>query len=89
MTNNIAMILLNMSVFEKERHCIFRVPCFIHVCTYSFGYQIGLKLLGIFLGLGFRSTFGTPPQGVLSLGLQETILQAWLPDTCRVNIAHR
>ena len=29
MTNNIAINLLNMSVFEKENHCSFRVPCFI------------------------------------------------------------
>ena len=40
--NNIAVIFLIMSVFEKKKRCIFRVPCFI--CRYFLGYQIGLKL---------------------------------------------
>ena len=41
MTNDIAVILLNMFMFEKGKHCIFKVPCFI--CIYFLGYQIGLK----------------------------------------------
>ena len=55
MTNDIAVILLNMSVFEKEKHCIFRVPYFI--CMYFFRVPNWPKI-GIFLGLGCSSTFG-------------------------------
>ena len=57
MTNDIAVILLNMFVFEKEKHCIFKVPCFI--CIYFFRVPNWPKI-GILLGLGLSSTFGPP-----------------------------
>ena len=35
---------LEKCLFEKEKHCVFRVPCFI--CMYlNLGYQIGLRNL--------------------------------------------
>ena len=41
-TNGLAVILLHMSVFEKEKQCIFGVSCFL-MYIYFLGYQIGLK----------------------------------------------
>ena len=37
-----AIIFLDMSVFEKEKHCIFYGTMFFYVCIFL-GYQIGLK----------------------------------------------
>ena len=39
-----AIILLTMFMFEKEKHCIFKVPCFLYVYIFL-GHQIGLKLV--------------------------------------------
>ena len=58
MTNDIAIIILNMSALEKQKQYIFSVPCFI--CMYFFIAPNWPKI-GIFLGLGFSSTFGPPP----------------------------
>ena len=48
-----------MSVFEKEKHRIFRTPCFY---MYVFFRVPNCPKIGIFLGFGFSATFGpTPP----------------------------
>ena len=64
-----AIILLNVCVFERKNTVFLGYIVFIYVCTFL-GYQIGLKSV-FFLGLG--STFGPPPghifPGVPPLGI--------------------
>ena len=52
MRDDIAVILLNMSVFEKEKQYFLGTTFYMYVFL---GYQIGPKLG--FLGLGFSSKF--------------------------------
>ena len=54
-----AIILLNMFVFERKNTVFFRVLCF-YLYVFFLGYQIGLKF-GIFLGLKVQLNFSTPP----------------------------
>ena len=57
-----AIILLNVCVFERKNTVFLGYIVFIYVCTFL-GYQIGLKSV-FFLGLG--STFGPPPWSYFS-----------------------
>ena len=57
MTNEKAIILLNMFVFEKEKHCLLLE---YHI-LYVFFRVLTWPKIGIFLGLGFNLTFGPPP----------------------------
>ena len=58
MMNDLAIILLNMPVFEKEKGFVFQGNMFyMHV---FFRVSNWPKIM-FFLGLGFSSTFGLPP----------------------------
>ena len=73
MTNDVEpVVILNMYVFKKEKHWTYFFGCHVlHVCMNLFRVP-NWPNIGIFLGLGFSSTFGTPPccifPGVPTLG---------------------